>query len=741
MAIAMAMDMDRASPFSYFNHHSCELERKIEDGFQTNSQVRQVTAATQKPTRKLQVTTTRSPLKEESGNSNNLSSLLDSCPNSETLKQVHTNIFKNGLHHNSFLQTKLVKLYAKFTNMYYARQVFNEICYPNTLLWNVMIRGYATNGFPQEALWLYIQMQGNGVQPDNFTFPFLIKACAGSLSLQRANQILHARVFRKGFESDVFVGTELIIAYAKWNCIDIARHLFDKMIQRDLVAWNAMITGYVQNGYPEEALKLFCQMQTTGIKPDSTSIVGVLQACAQLEALQEGKWIHNYIIQKGFESNVFVGNSLLAMYCSCGNVEVARQLFNRMVTRNVVSWNSIIAGYAQNGHHSEALTLFNQMHLAGLKANMITLVSVLPACGHLAALQQGKWIHSYIIRSQVESEVATTALIDMYAKCGSLGIARRLFDRMSERDLASWNAMIAGYGLHGHGKDATALFSQMPMMGMKPNNITFVSLLSACSHAGLVDKGWQYFDCMSREYFITPAEEHYACMVDLLGRAGHLNEAHDFIKHTPFEHGVLVWRALLSACRMHCNIELGQLVAERLFELEPENVGSYVLLSNIYAAAGRWDDKAAVRMMMKDKGLKKAPGSSLIEVNNRVHAFHVGDKLHPQSEMIYATLETLSGQMKEAGYVPNKFFVLHDVEDEAKEHMLYSHSEKLAISFGLFNTNPRIPIRIIKNLRVCDDCHSAVKLISKITRREIVVRDANRFHHFKDGFCSCKDYW
>eukprot|EP01018_Ginkgo_biloba_P011244 Gb_34298 [translate_table: standard] len=776
---------------------------------------------------------------------NNYASLLQASTNKKSLiqgKVLHAHLLVTGLNQNVLLGTKLAAMYAICGSMAHARLVFDKISERNSFLWNMMIRGYACNGLCEETLSLYHQMQREGVQPDNFTFPFVLKACAALSALQEGKEI-HDDIVRAGFESDVFVGNSLVAMYAKCGSIDLARHLFDKMPKRSVVSWNAMIAGYAQNGHANEALSLFhqmkladvipdkativsvlpacaelgdlqngkdvhayvirnkfesdisvgnslvamyakCgsadfarqmfdkisnkdvvswttmiagytqngqasealalyhQMQLAGIKPNSLTMVGVLPACANLAALHQGKWIHAYIIRNGFESDVIAGTALIDMYTKCGNMESAYQLFDNMSARNVVSWNAMIVGYTQNAQANEALTLFHQMQLEGIRPDRATMVSVLPACAHLAALQQGKWIHGYIIRSGFEPDVCVgTALIDMYAKCGSIEIACQIFEKMSQRDVVSWSAMIAGYGMHGQGKDALALFSQMQETGMKPNPITLTSVLYACSHAGLVDEGWKYFNCMSRDFCITPGMDHYACMVDLLGRAGRLDEAQDFIKKMPIEANAEVWGPLLGACRIHCNIELGESVAEHLFNMEPKNAGNYVLLSNIYAAASKWDGVTKVRTMMKERGVTKTPGCSLIEVNNRIHAFIAADRSHPQSEKIYATLEILAGQMKEAGYVSNANFVLHDVEDESKEHMLCTHSEKLAIAFGLINTSPGTPIRITKNLRVCGDCHSAIKLISMIVKREVIVRDTSRFHHFKHGLCSCGGYW
>eukprot|EP01018_Ginkgo_biloba_P034140 Gb_28037 [translate_table: standard] len=667
--------------------------------------------------------------------------LLKQCTNLKILKQIHAHIFRHGFDQNINLGTKLVSIYAMCGNMENASLVFDKINQRDVYLWNVMMRMHTTYGSCEDTLALYYEMCQTAVSPDKFTFPFLLKACAGVSALQHGRAI-HAHVLKAGFQSDPFVENSLLTMYAKCWSVKVARQLFDKMSERDVVSWNAMIAGYARNGHANEAVTLFNQMLLEDMKPNLVTVKSVLPACANIADLQQGMWIHDYIIRGGFESDVVVGTALIDMYAKCRRIETARQVFDKMPKRNVVSWSAMIAGYAQSGYANEALKLFYQMQLEKMIPDAVTMVNVLPACSHLAALQQGKWIHGCIIKNGFESEVVVgTALIDMYAKCGSIQISRRVFDKMSERNVVSWSAMISGYGMHGHGEDALALFSQMQRTGMKPDHITFVSVLSACSHAGLVDEGWQYFDCMIQDYCITPRVEHYACMVDLLGRAGCLEEAQEFIKNMPLEPSAGVWGALLAACRIHCNIELGEHVAEHLFNVDSENAGCYVLLSNIYAAAGRWDDVFKVRTMIKERGLKKSPGCSLIEVNNRVHAFLVGDRSHPQSNEIYATLETLAGQMEKAGYVPDKNFVLHDVEEEEKQQILGSHSEKLAIAFGLISTSPGTPIRITKNLRVCGDCHRAIKYISEIVKREIIVRDANRFHHFKDGLCSCGDYW
>eukprot|EP01018_Ginkgo_biloba_P001597 Gb_35884 [translate_table: standard] len=614
-----------------------------------------------------------------------------------------------------------------------AFKLFKILPYRNLISWNTMIAGYAQCGQGAEALKLYRQMQLAGVKPNANTFSSVLPACADLIALQQGKEV-HEEIIKSGFQSDVFVGSALVDMYAKCGSIEYARHVFDKMHQRDIILWNTMVTAYAQNGQIDEALMLFQKMPEQNVASWNAMLAGYAQNLHMDEALK--------FFQKMPEPNVVSWNTMIAGYARNGHVDEALKLFQKMAVKNVFSWTAMIAGYAQNGYGEEALKLFQQMRLAGVKPNSNTFASILSACANLAALEQGKEINDELNRSGFQSDIFVgNALLDMYAKCGSIEHAQSHFDKMPQRDVVSWNVMIAGYAMHGCGKEALNLFEQMQYCGEKPDHVTFVGLLSACCHAGLVDEGLQYFERMNQYYQVRPAMEHYGCMVDLLGRAGRLNEARELINKMPIKPDATVWRCLLGACRIHKNIELGEFAAEHLFELDSQNATPYVLLSNIYAAAGKWDGIEKVRKIMKDKRVKKNPGCSWIEVDKHVYTFLVGDKSHPQMHKVYAKLETLSGQMKAAGYVPDTRFVLSDVEEEQKDYILCHHSEKLAIAFGLINTSPGTAIRIIKNLRVCGDCHSAIKFISKIDKREIVVRDASRFHHFKDGWCSCGDYW
>eukprot|EP01018_Ginkgo_biloba_P016404 Gb_25555 [translate_table: standard] len=694
-----------------------------------------------------------------------LATVLAPTPQHQHCSRVYVNIshlwdLKNILIHHSNITTSALHGMPTKQPMLESQVISGDM------------RSLCKEGRLKEALRILHSMDHRSLPVDSSIYTSLLQGCVNIKSLADGKRV-QVHMIKSGFESDVYLDTKLVIMYIKCGCLVDARHMFDKMPQKNEVSWNAIIAGYMQRGFGEIALMLFYQMQSDDMKPDSFTFCSILKVCAELPTLKQGEQVHAHIIRKGFELDVVLGSALIDMYAKCGRVQYARrvfdkmsqrdviawtamvsgyakwghigdacQVFGEMPCRNVVSWNAMIASYVQNGFSVKALTLLKQMQQADVIPNLATYASILMACAGLAAVEQGKQVHAHIIASGFDSDdVLASALIDMYAKCGLIGDARHAFDKMLQRDVVLWTSMISGYGKHGFAREALQLFKQMQLAGKKPNYITFVSILSACSHAGLVDEGWHYFDCMIQVHCITPRAEHYTCMVDLLGRAGHLDKAYELISKMPIEPGANVWGALLGACRIHNDIHLGKHAAEHLFELNPQNAGTYVVLSNIYAASGRWDDVAKVKKLMKDKMIKKEPGRSWIEINKRVHEFLVGDRLHPHTEEIYAMLEKLDGQIKAEGYVPDTNLVLHDVDDERKEHILFHHSEKLAIAFGLISTPPATPIRIVKNLRVCIDCHTATKFISNVVHREIVVRDVNRFHHFKEGICSCGDYW
>ncbi|XP_020595078.1 pentatricopeptide repeat-containing protein At2g33760-like [Phalaenopsis equestris] len=490
------------------------------------------------------------------------------------------------------------------------------------------------------------------------------------------------------------------------------------------------------------SLLLYSNLLSSPLSPDNFTFPFALKSCAGLNNLEQGRQLHQHSICFGFHQDPFVDAALVDMYSKCGDVNTARQVFDRMPKRDLVSYTSMISGYAHNGHSIEALDFFKYMKNSDVNANRVGLLSVFLACGRLGALRKGECFHSYALQTGfLEDILVLTSVLDMYAKCGSLDTARLIFYTAEGKDMVCWSAMIANYGYHGLGKEAINTFNQMVEVGLKPNHATFTSLLSACSHSGLLEEGKSCFTSMSMKYGISPKLNHYACMVDIFGRAGKLQEAQELIEQMPMEPDSSLWGSLLGACRIHGDLELGEKVADRIMELDPENPGYYVLLSNIYAARARWTDVERLRKKMTRRMVSKEQGISLIEFNNQIHKFGIGERSHSQSREIYSYLEKLSVLMRQLGYVPLGEFSLHDVEDENKEMALFYHSERLAIAFGLMNMNSGTTIRIVKNLRVCRDCHNAIKIISKIVNRLIIVRDMNRFHHFENGLCSCGDYW
>lgn len=565
-----------------------------------------------------------------------------------------------------------------------------------------------------------------------------MQACAEPNALPDGEEI-HACMVAHGLEPDENTGGALIDMYGKCRAIDSACVTFHKLVTKNNFTWTTMMNAYLQQGNSKDTLLLYEQLQQEHVEANKYTFTTALSACADIAALSEGELIYSCIVKRGLESEV-VSTALLHMYGKCGSLDGARFVFDNMTQHSVISWTAMISSYAQQGCAREALQLFKQMQHQGLEPNQVTCISVLSACASLAALNEGTTIHACILECGFQLDILTgTALINFYGKCAALEEAEAVFLKMKERSVVPWNALIAANGENGHGKESYRLLMQMLHGGIKPDDITFVNMISACSHAGLVDVGRDCYDSII-DYGLTPTMEHYGCMIDLFGRSGQVVEAEAFLKKMPFKANALIWRTLLSACRVHGDVQRGIRAAEQVLDLEPRNSAPYVLLSNIYAAEGRWDDVERVRQTMVKRGIKKDPGCSSIEVDNKVFQFFAAVTPPGKREVVYSKLDNLISKMKEMGYVPDTKLVLHDVEEEQKEHMLSHHSEKLAIAFGLVSTPPGA-LRITKNLRVCADCHNAAKFISKIEGREILLRDVARYHRMKEGVCSCGDYW
>lgn len=724
--------------------------------------------------------------------------VLKACgevPSFRSGASVHAVVCAYGFELNVFICNSIIAMYGRCGALDDARQVLDEVLerrIEDIVSWNSILATYVQGGESKAALEIACQMKKHysfKLRPDAITLVNILPACASTLVPQQGKQV-HGFAVRSGLVDDVFVGNALVDMYAKCSKMSEANRVFEQMKEKDVVSWNVMVTGYsqigsfddvlslfkrmqeegleldvvtwsamiagyAQKGHGLKALDIFRQMQLCGLKPNIITLVSVISGCASVGALLHGKQTHAYAIKNILNldwsdpgNDLMVLNGLIDMYAKCKSSRVAHNIFDliREKDKNVVTWTVMIGGYAQHGEANDAIELFSQMLFkqeTSLKPNAFTLSCVLMACARLGALRLGRQIHAYALRHENESEVLYVAncLIDMYSKSGDIDAAQTVFDNMKVRNAVSWTSLMTGYGMHGRGEEALHIFDQMRQAGLAVDGVTFLVVLYSCSHSGMVDQGMNYFHGMIKYFGVAPGAEHYACMVDLLGRAGRLNEAMDLIKSMPTEPTPVVWVALLSASRIHAHVELGEYAASKLIESGTENDGSYTLLSNLYANARRWKDVARIRTLMKHTGIRKRPGCSWVQGKKSTTTFFVGDRSHPQSDQIYSILANLIQRIKDMGYVPQTSFALHDVDDEEKGDLLSEHSEKLAVAYGILTSAPGQPIRINKNLRICGDCHSALTYISMIIEHEIILRDSSRFHHFKKGSCSCKGYW
>ncbi|CAN1252277.1 Pentatricopeptide repeat-containing protein At2g27610 [Linum perenne] len=580
------------------------------------------------------------------------------------------------------VSNSLVSVYSKAGMIDNARAVFDRIIDRTPVSWNSMVAGYVTNGLYSEAVEMFQLMR-----------------LAGDLAFV---QELHCLVVKSGFELDQNVRISLMVGYSKCKMMDDAFEMFSGANEaHDVVSWTAMISGYLQNGNAERAVDLFRGMSKESVRPNEFTYSTILTARPMISPFQ----VHAQVIKCKLEKLPTVGTALLDAYIGLGEIEEASKVFERISKKDIAKH--------------------------GVEPNEYTFSSVVNACtAAMAPVQQGMQIHAWSIKSRRNDALCVcSALVTMYAKTGDIESANEVFRRQRERDL------------HGDVEKALEVFKEMQILGMEMDGVTFISVISACTHGGLIDEGRRYFDEMVKEHRIEPTMEHYSCLVDLYGRAGQLEKAMEVINSMPFPPSATVWRTILGASRVHRNLELGELAAEKLIELQPGDSAAYVLLANMHAVAGNWKERTRVRKLMDVRNVKKEAGYSWIEVKNKTYSFLAADSSHPMSNQIYAKLKELGVKLKDAGYRPDTDNVLLDVDDEHKESVLSQHSERLAIAFGLIATPRGTPLRVMKNLRVCGDCHAVIKLISAIEKRYIVVRDTNRFHHFKDGSCSCGDYW
>ncbi|KAJ4828048.1 hypothetical protein Tsubulata_028120, partial [Turnera subulata] len=641
--------------------------------------------------------------------------------------QVHSFCMKTGFLEDVSVGTSLVDMYMKNECVEEGRRAFDQMGeVKNVVSWTSLLSGYAQCGLNVEAWELFCRMLVEGVKPNPFTFASVLGVLANEGFAEKGIQV-HGIVIKNGFEADTSVSNSLINMYSKSGMVGEATAVFDNMVERNVVS--LILTKMI--------------------------FAPVIKLCANIKELSFSRQLHCRVLKDGFDYDQNVRTSLMVTYSKCGAMDDALKIFSMMHdVQNVVSWTAMISGFLQNGNADQAVKLFCEMSKEGIRPNDFTYSAILTAqpytftgvinacAAPTAAVDQGKQLHAWSIKSRLNNALCvSSALVTLYAKRGDIESASEVFKRQNERDLVSWNSIISGYAQHGHGKMALEIFEEMRKQNLKVDGVTFIGIISACTHTGLVEEGQRYFNIMVKDYHIEPTMEHYCCMIDLYSRAGMFEKAMDVINGMPFPAGANAWRTLLAASRVHRNLELGELAAERLISLQPQDPAAYVLVSNMYAAAGNWQKRTKFRKLMDERKVRKEAGYSWIEVKRKTYSFLAGDVSHPMSNQIYSKLEELSTRLRDAGYQPDTHYVLMDVDEEHKETMLSQHSERLAIAFGLIATSPGTPLQIVKNLRLCGDCHTVIKLISKIEGRYIVVRDSNRFHHFKGGLCSCGDYW
>ncbi|XP_057956841.1 pentatricopeptide repeat-containing protein At4g14050, mitochondrial [Malania oleifera] len=603
---------------------------------------------------------------------------------------------------------------------------------------------------------------------------YQLHACATS-QIPSAAKSLHAQIIKTGLEHCEPLPNTLVNVYGKCGLVQDARQVFDGIPHRDLVSWASILTAHNHANLPHIALSIFPNMLThDGLQPDHFVLASLVKACSNLGAIKQGKQVHAHFAVSPFHDDDVVKSSLVDMYAKCGLSDNARSVFDSIFRKNLVSWTAMISGYARSGQKSDAMELFHRIPVKNLFSwtalisglaqsgnwsdafylfmemrregvdivDPFVLSSIVGASASLAMLDLGKQIHCLVMVLGFDSCLfINNALIDMYAKCSDILSARNIFDCMLYQDVISWTSIIVGLAQHGLAEEALYTYDRMVSAGLQPNEVTFVGLIYACSHVGLVNRGRYLLNSMIKDYGISPSLLHYTCLLDLLSRSGHLDEAENVIKTMPFKPDEATWAAFLSSCRRHGNAQMAIRVADHLLNLQPEDPSTYILLSNTYAGLGMWENVSKIRKLMSAMEFRKKPGYSFIDFGKESQVFYAGETSHYMKDEIFALLKELEAEMKRRGYVPDTSSVLHDLEQQEKERLLFWHSERLAVAYGLLKAVPGTVIRVVKNLRVCGDCHTVLKFISSIVKRDIVVRDASRFHHFKDGRCSCTDFW
>ncbi|KAL2225896.1 pentatricopeptide repeat-containing protein At3g53360, mitochondrial [Sesamum indicum] len=564
--------------------------------------------------------------------------------------QLHAQVIKSEFGSHLIAQNALIAMYTKFGRINEACSVFSRIKSKDLISWSSMIAGFSKLGYELEALCCFKEMLFQGTYyPNEFIFGSVFSAC-GCLGQPEYGRQIHGISIKYGFKGDAFAGCSLTDMYAKCGFLCSAKTAFDLIESPDIASWNAVIAGFAYGGDANEAMLIFSQMRHLGLAPDDITVRSLLCGFADPFGLSQGKQLHSYIIKIGLDMDIPVCNTLLTMYANCSDFMDAYKMFNDIQgNADLVSWNAIITMCMHQHQVAEVFLLFRTMLLFQGRPDHITLANVLGACGKFASLEMGHQVYCFAVKNGLDFDIIVmNGLIDMYVKCGSLERARKLFDCMQNPDVVSWTSLIVGCAQFGYGEEALNLFSRMKNQGIKPNQVTLVGVLTACSHVGLVEEGMQLFNSMEQEHGVVPTREHFSCVVDLLARAGRIHDAEAFISQMVVEPDIVMWKTLLAACKNRCNIEVGKRVAENILKMDPSNSAAHVLLCGMYASAGGWKDAATMRTLMREKGVKKVPGQSWIEVKDRVHVFSAEDGLHPERDRIVSMLEELWLQILDA---------------------------------------------------------------------------------------------
>nr|GMC93955.1 pentatricopeptide repeat-containing protein At3g24000, mitochondrial [Ipomoea batatas] len=678
-------------------------------------------------------------------NSTTLSSLLSACGSVDNINHgrgIHGLVMKLGWYSNICVCNTLLSMYADALRYSEAENLFQNMAEKDLISWNSMMAGYVLKGDYFNALKVFTELLHLGNSVNHVTFASALAACSDAEYLTEG-KIVHGLVMTSGLQENLIVGNALVTLYGKCGMMFEAEKVFFKMPEKELVTWNALIGGYADNNETINVVRTFKLMRESGEPANYITIINALGSCSSLfDLLNTGMPLHGYIIVNGFEKDEYVRNSLIAMYGECGDLKSSNFIFDEVVNKSFVTWNVMVSANAHHGHWEEALKLLLNMQRAKVELDQFSLSSGLSAAANLGSLEEGQQLHCLATKLGFDAyHYIINATMDMYGKCGELTYVLKMPPKPNMRSRLSWNILMSTFARHGLFNEARDTFHEMLKHGAKPDHVTFVSLLSACSHGGLVDEGLTHFASMTTDFGVPVAIEHCVCIVDLLGRSGRLAEAEAFIKEMSVPPNDFIWRSLLAACRMHGHAALAKKATDYLLKSNPTDDSAYVLYSNVCATSGRWQDVQNVRAKMELGNIKKQPSCSWVKMKDKICTFGIGDQSHPLSEQIYDKVGELRKKIKEAGYVPDTSFALHDTDEEQKEHNLWSHSERLALAYALIATPKGSKLRIFKNLRVCGDCHSVYKLVSNIVRREIILKDPYRFHHFSGGKCSCGDYW